>query len=239
MIEYEIIAMRRSGHHAVANWIGGQLNEKYVFLNNLKFHPIEKKWKFFPAIHYDKNCNEISRAKTNEFQTNYIISGLEDENLKVCDSKNKTFKVIVLRDIYNLFASRLKRKGSRCLNDKRYENKREDLVGKYAVDVWKEHAGEFIKKSDYICINFNKWFSDVNYRKKVSGKLELDFNDKGKNIVANIGEGSSFDKTRFNNKANQMKVLERYKEFENDESYKAFFKRFPDLLKLNDLIFNK
>lgn len=195
MIDIKVFGMMRSGHHAIINWIYQQI-ESAVFKNNI-FHPKYKEYDFWQKGESPTHC----------------IYNIEDLNIGNYEKRLKRFgfgssggtiTILVVRDFYNLFASRLK-----------YSHlKRYSPIGwasREAINMWKSHANH----NKNIIINFNYWFSDINYRKKIADKLDIDFTDAGVNDVKNFGLGSSFDQLNYDGKANQMKILERYKEFDN------------------------
>ena len=65
----------------------------------------------------------------------------------------------------------------------------------------------------------NEWFSDIDYRKQLAKTLDIPFTDAGLNEVRDIMKGSSFDGRQFDGKAQEMKVLERWKEYKDDDKY--------------------
>ena len=111
------------------------------------------------------------------------------------------------------------------------------------VRLWKSYAKEFLFienniKENKVTINFNEWFSNIDYRKKVSEKLDVNFTDKGLNKVSNKGKGSTFDGMSFNNNAQNMKVLDRWKTITNTEFYRHLIND-RELNELSDKIFGK
>jgi len=81
------------------------------------------------------------------------------------------------------------------------------------VKLWKRHAQEFAGVTNHlenkVCISFDAWFSNQNYRKQISQKLNLEFTDAGFSKISNKGGGSSFDKTSFDGNNQMMNVLNR------------------------------
>jgi hypothetical protein len=135
-----------------------------------------------------------------------------------------------------MFASRLKK----SIND---SNKPEAWIGKGSTDKWIQYAKEYLKKTSHlgkntIVVNYNQWFSDIEYRKKISKKLSLSFTDSGFLEVPHHGGGSSFDGSNFNMKAADMDVLNRWRAFKDDKRYKAILEN-KELAKLSDKIFGK
>ena len=63
----------------------------------------------------------------------------------------------------------------------------------------------------------DKWFSSKAYRKKVANRTGLEFTDAGLNDICSIG--SSFNNRSYQGKAQQMDVLNRWKEFDKDVEF--------------------
>jgi len=96
------------------------------------------------------------------------------------------------------------------------------------MDMWILYAKEYLGetqhlKNNKVCVNYNQWFSDANYRKQLADKLNLDFTDSGFNDVSVFGGGSSFEKRKFHGKAENMDVLNRWQQFVDDSSYRTLF----------------
>ena len=84
-------------------------------------------------------------------------------------------------------------------------------------------------------ISYDKWFTDKNYRKKIVKDLDLPkFTDAGKNDIPQNCGGSSFDGLTFDGKASEMKVLERWKEYENEEGFIQILEHYKDLVEVSE-----
>ena len=146
------------------------------------------------------------------------------------------YDVLIIRDPFNLFASRLKHRLQREKNDL---DSAESCYGNNFLfvrspdqtvsDLWlnyaKEYLGEtsYIQKHNKICINYNQWFSDVDYRQQIAEKLQLKFSDTGIDKVAGQGGGSSFEGKNFDGKATSMDVLNRWQKFAYNPRYRELF----------------
>ena len=128
--------------------------------------------------------------------------------------------ILIMRDPYNFIAS--------CLQ--RLVDPPDALAGDVGkqlparLKVWKEHARQVLHQSetsdDVYFINFNEWFKSEAYRKKICEDLGLVFTDNGVNKVMNFGSGSSFDREKFDGKAQNMGVLTRYLKWKDNEVFK-------------------
>ena len=128
--------------------------------------------------------------------------------------------ILILRDPFNFIASCLQR-----LKDPPDAGATDVGVQlPQRLKVWKEHARQVLYQSesdqDIYFINFNEWFQSHDYRRKICSDLGLVHTDAGVNQVMNFGNGSSFDREKFNGSAQEMSVLTRYKSWEHHPAFK-------------------
>ena len=221
LYEIRVFGLKRSGNHAIINWILGMIPNNCVFINNLSGFKDPLKQKIDGRI--------INRNLKKE---DSILYNYEDFNIAQLKNKpllpnncilrtqlhRKKFNVMILRDPYNMFASRLKTKkgGGRNIVIKNANKIR---------DRWCIYAKEYLREtnflgSDKVIVNFNKWFKEEEYRRKLSKVLGLDFSDKNLNIVSKYGSGSSFDNVIFNGNAQSMDILNRWQTITNNKIFK-------------------
>jgi hypothetical protein len=175
--------------------------------------------------------------KESFYDSSLVFFAVENIDIQEPYDKNEVISFIVLRDFYNAYASfkRLSRNPILSgLNEIDYPN----LWVKYA----REFAGETSYLKNKIFINYNKWFASEDYRKRILSVIRENgiptIIDGTPNLkVAKQGFGSSFDEINFENRANQMKVTERYKKYLTDEEYVKTCSR-KDIQELNLKIFN-
>lgn len=187
----------------------------------------------------DKDCLIYSHE-------DFLLKDIFTQNFE--NSHDKVFgksacqrNIIILRDPYNLFASRLKwlekSRGDGCRIKLDIGQSREKIV-----NLWKEYAKEYLGYSNYIngskiAINFNQWHTCLEYRKAIAQKLGLMFSDRGfEHVASHIG--SSFDRFNFQGKASKMQILQRFKQYSGNKFYEDIFKD-NELLDLSDKIFGK
>ncbi|MFQ3217906.1 MAG: hypothetical protein ACI8R9_000669 [Paraglaciecola sp.] len=224
-----IHGLKRTGNHALVSWI--RLHTKFAFFNNvIPMYYILKKEIEFPEVidfkdwlrprlytqrrkllqkfHFVQFLNESPLCLKS------VMVSLEDHELTVrpftgvpCTFRN----ILILRDPYNIFASRI-RKSAKDHRNLVYPSQNNEYM-KRVTELWKAHAREFLGETDHlenrVVIYFNRWFSDLNYRKQISLDLGLDFTDAGFSMVSHKGGGSSFDGTSFNGDNSNMNVLDR------------------------------
>lgn len=233
-----IFAMRRSGHHAIVNWICHHLSGKYFFLNDCKlgFSPFEsavwpssvvkgffgKHHLFRPGIERQGmftykgtlifNYEEADLSKVPE------LMDIAQEKVWIGPSRLRR-DILILRDPFNLLASKLK--WAYGVVDRPSKPTLEDV--RLARDLWKIYAREFLDKTRHlrnrICISYNQWFADKKYRDQLAASLGFENRDLGVKEVAKWGptlSQDSFDGLKFEGRAQEMRVLERWKVFEKD-----------------------
>ena len=144
----------------------------------------------------------------------------------------KRYDVLILRDPFNLLASRLK---------KNFRDVK--TAEKTAVALWLEYAREYLGETSYlkhhkICINYNQWFGDESYRKNLLDRLGIAYVNQGLGQVGTWGGGSSFDGTEFKGQEDKMDLLGRWKHFADDPEYRKLFHN-DQLMAYSEKIFGK
>lgn len=124
--------------------------------------------------------------------------------------------VVIMRDPFNLFASRITAVR---------KNPNFPFLKKDQVYLWKQYARSILDKSFpwEAVINYNKWTSDPEYRKDIINQLGYELHIDNMQRVPVNGKGSSFDGFDFNNRGNEMDVLNRWKHMVDDQEYLSYF----------------
>ena len=89
----------------------------------------------------------------------------------------------------------------------------ERLLGKWLA-IAKEFKGVTNHVPGFIKIYYDQFFTDETYRRNICSQLNGVYNEDELNVVARAGGGSSFDRITYDGNAAEMKVLERYKQWE-------------------------
>lgn len=223
----EVSAIRRSGHHAVIQWLTGQM-DSFLFINDPlgRFYQMQKAPRISEIIKDPSLVTRMSPEmvchKLGQNGYDYVIYNIEDKLLNhqhnLVDMPIE--KLIVLRDPFNNFASRLQRR-----------NISHDIPIKDARTIWKDQARSFGDSS----ISYNKWFANKEYRQNLSQHLGLKFNDAKLKNVSMWGEGSSVDGLKFDGKAQQMNTMFRYQYFANHPEFLELFD--TETVELSERIF--
>lgn len=268
-----VIAMSRSGHHGIIDWIYEQfLPEKFffnycdfsnpdpLFINRVQYHynsrkyyaKISDSWIKYGLVEQKLKefVPETEDIKTKILSADRNLLMMNFENLnpaKLPMTTNQYIEcfvpvknaqcILVIRDIFNFIASRVKSGRELTLEDLAENNAR--LAS--TIELWKTYAREYLGITNYlpqkVSVNFNKWFTDCEYRKNLSKMFCVDREILNWNTVSTYGGGSSFDNQNIN--ASQMKVLERWIEYENIEAYRNLFRNDIELVSLSERIFGK
>ena len=265
--EIRIWTARRSGHHAVINWLASMFMLKEAIYNKVFFHnnvamgtnPYMKNpslrgnelSKFFWPVWDIKNKEDA----VNFFPRIYkdcVIYNHENASIKkgvegiysddVLGKSDKKFDVLVVRSFENQLASILKS----VKEEDRYKRERLiNRINRVYNPLYHTNILEFLGETNYLpltkaLIFFDLWVSSKAYREKKAEEMGLVNNDYTLNYMANYrNRGSSFeDLNIYYNKAKEMKVLERYKEFSDDLDYNKIMQENYLLIKLSKEAFN-
>lgn len=226
--EIRVAGLRRTGNHAIIGWIRSQHPAKSWHLN----HPPAGKNPYqYLYAHYKKP--HLRQEAIGKFEKkSLLIISYEDQPLdQICSPKfekfhdvyvglsEACFNVLILRDPFNLLASRLKSKMSSLDDDSAYN----------ALQLWKAYAREFLNetqllKGNKICINYSQWHLDKPYRQELAKSMDLVFTDSGRERVRGYGGGSSFDGRNLDGNASQLDILNRWQAFEDVSQFWQLFR---------------
>lgn len=251
-MNYFIACLKRSGQHAIINWMAQQNTHDSLHYNNCVRGWRDKELQpmlphmvvsysyngashdivnYFVDHKIDEKQHSLMKEKFRRTSFNNIVDRLYNvEDLSLAEYRENEMwnftqlraehqNILILRDPYNFIASCLQRlvnppdPGARDVGEQLPER----------MKIWKEHASQIVNgdrvEQDFYFINYNEWFSSVNYRQEICNDLGLTFTDRGVNKVMNFGEGSSFDRRAYDGSAQKMSVLERYKKWQNHAAF--------------------
>lgn len=254
--ELRVLGLRRTGNHAIINWIEKQ-QTGVIHLNNLRVdeNPYKYIYKAFSghALPQDQwLAKETSRYP--QYQGAEGLESLKKESQGIFKPKEclilsyedfpiarvasprferthnlyfgvsqQRFDVLILRDPYNLIASRLRASQSQgnMLTVK--------SISQTIADLWIEYAKEFVGDTQIlnqtkVLVNYNQWVTDPDYRQALAQQLGIEFSDSGFTEVPKFGGGSSFDKTDFQGRATDMEVFRRWEAYAEDPEYRKLLR---------------
>jgi LPS sulfotransferase NodH len=246
--EIRIAAVQRSGHHGVVNWIAGQCQGRVLFLNDVQpgtnpFFTSTIATSITPA-----GITRLPRPHIRPFMSrDCLIHNYEDRELSSVFSdafeahhdewvgrSAERFDLIVLRDPFNTFASRIRASWMRYALDD--ETARAALIA-----MWKGYAREALGETRLmrcrpVIVIFNRWAQDIQYRQEISAALGLPFSDGGFRKVSAEYGGSSFDGTRFDGQTENMRLMERWRHYADEPLFAEIFADL-ELIELSEALF--
>lgn len=209
---FDYFGMERGGHYAVLMWLRDMLPGKAPHILGASTGR--------PGIMGYHPSGWFSMAPPPEAVS---IAYRPDAELATHKSRLPSPRAIVLaRDFRNCWASR-----------KRFRENRNQIIfrldGVYAM-IWKQYAEQVLGDADHlgysnIGISYDRWFKDKTYREAVVDDINNTFGwsldaSAGESILSKVNKsagGSSFDGLTFDGQAQKMKVLDRWRDYANDE----------------------
>ena len=221
---------RRSGNHAVLGWI--QANAEANGFATEHFNDIHDKLMSPPKVpHYDDPQFAVAPDTGLTIYSYQDIGYEEAEEVPFyAEDPEEKIKLTVIRDLPNLIASRIKMYEDLDRRGLSHRSVRQ-IPYEAVTQMWVGYAKAYVDEPDPSAgnINFPLWFQSSAYRSSVFASLNLGENtDSGLNNVADFGFGSSFDLQRFDGRAQEMKVLERWREYEGDARFDSAVASHPD-----------
>lgn len=230
-LEVQALGMSRSGNHAVANWIFEQAPGPKLLLNCAegKTDPFatcrplsldQPGWRRAPepspsAAPPERIANRalLFHGYEDSWFAHAFSRELEARHDAWLGPSRRRVRLLILRNPFNLFASRLKMGAALSLHVSRA--------------MWKQHAreaaGDTRKLGDGVVVLYDRWAAERSYRRDIAERLGLRFTDAGADRVAGTMGGSSFDGTAFDGCAARMATDRRWAAYVDDPRYRAIF----------------
>jgi len=212
-LEIRVCGLMRSGNHAIIEWIMAQFTGKRVaFLNNLRFGDRDPYKNVFEKVFHGFSSNEpeeirllpkdvliYSYEDNDELEKNgKSFSGcvfdpeFEANKDKYLGKSGKFIDIVILRDPFNMFASRLE-----LMKKKPHDHGGVSNSG-IIVQNWIDLARLVLKwqaesSPSRLVILYNRWSKDQVYRRLISEFLGGEFCDETMTKVSAFGGGSSFE----------------------------------------------
>jgi hypothetical protein len=246
-LEICVVAPKRSGHHAIVEWILRHLDGNGCFFNNCKAEPSPytnlagARTKGIDLEHERPGNYSPKAYLVHSYENRSLAKVFSPDRLERWDdlvgTSQRRVHLMVLRDPFNNFAS-LVRWGRDGEDGPSPETLR------VWVERWKTYAREYLGMTDFmppekIGFSYNAWFTEQHERRKLADTLGLDFSDEGIDEVTAWGasRGSSFDGLSYDGRAREMGVLERFRSYEDDAFYRSLFD--PEIIDLSERIFGE
>ena len=222
-----IFGIRRSGIHLTANFFADQFEEPVHVLNNqsvIQFAEAEK-------AGVDGKLDPVNaRVVIFEEQPEAAIDIVKahDYFKQLLGSYKEVHRILLVRDPYNLFASRIKHYPESLSVEKTWIKK--DFIRAN----WLTYAQRYQNPDGVIPVNYNRLIIDEEYRKGLSKSVNGDrFSDKALSKVDSNGGGSSFTGT---SAPDPKRNVQNYRHYSDLEVFQDLFE--PEYVKLSKEIFD-
>lgn len=142
------MARTRSGNHAIIDWLISMCPEKVDYWNNVA--------EIYPKYFF-KSKSFLLRSHENRSLAEFFSSELEISHDLYFGKSKTRFNLLLIRDPFNLFASRLKQVIDQGFDLSKYGFLMGHPTYKYGaskpekyVEIWKEHAREYLGITSYL-----------------------------------------------------------------------------------------
>lgn len=240
--EVRVVGMSRSGNHAILHWLLEQMKGRVAFLNCVepKTNPFATARALSDGrravANYDGFDLEREAAGAHS-RKDWLVYNYEDTFLgkvvagpfasrreRWVGPSARRRDVLIIRDPFNLFASRRKR-GFYRGSDRAPPGMVSEAT---AMRIWKQHAREALGHrshlaDDRLVIRYNEWVESRASRRGIAEALGLEFDDRAATRVPRTAGGSSFDGTSACGAAHDMAVTERWRHYAEDEAFRRLF----------------
>lgn len=223
---YFFVGIKRSGNHAILNWLYKMI-PNYIHLNNLRINSLNVK-------HYKKHLTNKDEFKSNEiysdnswipFTKNHnLIISLENQDLNIVKTRINKFVnqskvdheiILLIRSPHNNMASVWK-----IFSRQKYKDTLDSTMDKH-IKLWFDYAEEAIHNKLFgSCkvVLYDRWFMDQQYRSNIANNFDLQFDDSNFEVIYRHGS-SSFDGYKYQNNASKMDVLNRFDALSRDTDF--------------------
>lgn len=221
-----MFGLRRTGHHAVLAWLQDCYQAKGLTTHHE--NSVFNKHLGWELHSPDPDPQDVWQAAA---QANVLIANYEDvayrsrntspvyNALQTENTGLPARDTVVVRDWYNMVASRLK-----YIADA-------EAINRYTITAaldwptvasrWVDHAATLIEvpqdTSSFVGISYNRWLTDREYRESLAVNYGLLNSDTTLDTVSAFGLGSSFDGLDKNGNAKTMNLLQRWQDLRTDE----------------------
>jgi len=232
-----VFGMRRSGNHAICAWLAGHFPDGVFYMGDVKrYGRLDPYLKGESARLFANPLYGQEPWIQREYNPGMtIIHTYEDylptqAELRTYKPRGKHFQLYILRDPFNLFASRLK------MADKGFAG----WPGTLIVPQWIQFASRYEAVRDQcmvpttgtpVAVLFNSWHVSNPARRYLEHDLgKLPESDQYfQHVVNTSGIGSSFDGVAFDGNATDMPVTQRWEQYAKDKRFRNLISN-PNLM---------
>jgi hypothetical protein len=238
--KFHFFALRRSGHHAIINWVIWSMPGLVAFRNDriVRENQVIKpgRVQVFRGPKQADIKGRLAGPVWRVFPASKRVENSEDaDDLSVANAQTT---VLILRDFYNNMASRLK--WERDIRSKFRDGDRQDTETLqqmlHAKDLWSKYARLALEQHGPAnrCCLYDKWVSQPAYREGLARQLDVPGHPGAIKETATYGPGSSFEGMTGTPEAE--KLIRRYEQFGEDPLFIDLC-RDKEILSLNRSLF--
>ncbi len=241
MILYMVFAEHRTGHHGVLNWIckqrGGIVHHNNPQLLDQGAYYVATRPDIgvthYPGGAHDADLINLEGLTFTQWDTTWASSN-------AIRSYDELRPVVVVRRFRNWLASTACHPGNQCMiknPDFEMVNKWNRMVNNYRDHLSAAMTGVHPFGANLVVVKFDHWFKFRAYRKQLAKRLQIPFTDDGLNDVPRFASGSTFDHREYDGKAQEMRVLERWKMAQGNPLFEQKMIEHQDLDELSEAYF--
>jgi len=226
--EIRVLGMKRSGTHAIATWLFGHFRKKDCMVLNNSSLSLKKIYRNnknkAAAAQFPLKLSKLRKMKPNGGLINIVESLSLDEAARKLNDDRSSYNVLKRYYVEQYGVDRFSHREYSILLYRSCFNHLSSILNHYGL--WKHVAIDFIEMStqyeleamgvtnripNKVVVLYDRWFSDIEYRKSISAKLGLRHTDKLLNKIWRLGSTFAKSKDEFQWRAQEMDVLNRYK----------------------------
>jgi hypothetical protein len=221
-----IFALRRSGHHAIIEWLKGcyETNNEVSYHENSVYNRHLRHAQSWPdpapeMIWQSAEDHDVLLVSYEDVDFDERWNSPAYSALRAPEYGETARSTIVLRDWFNFAASRLRYQAN-CTAIGKHDGLIFGLDWPEVEERWFKYANLVLngdpESPSPICINYNRWCVDPGYRSALVQRYGVPNSDSRLDAVPDFGSGSSFEGRAMHGSGSAMNVLRRWEDLSLD-----------------------
>ena len=205
-----LIGLKRSGNHGLTNLIL-RSEPNHLHLNDLKHFQYEQ---FKQFLKKKGSCQIVNHKWCGFKNKKLVLISLENNELNAVIDEIHNFEeklnvILLIRNPFNNLASAYKYFIEKRIGHGLF------LLQQMKI-LWKQYCRFILKKHSLTCILYDKFYSNLEYRKKIFKELEVEYKEEHLNEITGYGR-SFFDLNAKN--TDKQDIFNRWKYFKDDKYF--------------------